>query len=188
MSSFLRQMVPKLLAALASFHSLKKSKKRLVLTLEANEVKWMLRFASDDSNTTIQLEDVLEMNTNVFKMSWEIWERTGRHYSREHRGVDGWLVWGRIFRPWHIRCRTGWGPPLQAVQAPVWWQTSRLGWTGQGESGLVTGHTDAQHPLCTLQCTETWWEKNIHVVHSTCWRKATDILICLNWTLTRSNY
>lgn len=99
-----------------------------------------------------------------------------KHHSREHRGVNGWLVWGRIFRPWHIRCRMGWGPPLPAVQAPVWWQTSRLGWTDQGESGLVTGHIDAPRPLCTLQC-----RKNIHVVHSTCWRKATDIRIYV-WT------
>lgn len=69
------------------------------------------------------------------------------------------LMDGVIFRPWHIRCRRGWGPPLPAVQAPVWWQTSRLGWTDRGASGWVTGHRDAPHPLCTLQCTETWWEK-----------------------------
>ena len=69
------------------------------------------------------------------------------------------LMDGVIFRPWHIRCRTGWGPPLPAVQAPVWWQTSRLGWTDRRASGWVTGHRDAPHPLCTLQCTETRWER-----------------------------
>lgn len=34
----------------------------LVLTLEADEVKRMLRLASDDSSAAVQLQDVLEVN------------------------------------------------------------------------------------------------------------------------------
>lgn len=39
--------------------------------MEANEVKGVLRFATDDSNTTIQLQDVLQKNTSVFNMRLE---------------------------------------------------------------------------------------------------------------------
>lgn len=65
-----------------------------------------------------------------------------------------------IFTPWHIRCKMDWGTLLPAVLAPVWWQIARIGGRDQRSSGLVIGHTDASHPLCTLQCMKVWWEKN----------------------------
>lgn len=65
----------------------------------------------------------------------------------------------RIFTPWHIRCRMDWETLLPAVPALVWWQIAKIGGRDQRASGSVMGHTDASHPLCTLQCVRAWWVK-----------------------------
>lgn len=41
----------------------------MVLTLEANKVKWVLRFPTNDSDATIQLQDILNMMTNIFSVT-----------------------------------------------------------------------------------------------------------------------